>query len=90
MIQDWKHQKTIRDLEKYEINGINIWDSKWEDTGQRVNVKDPLYNQNYTFVIYMIKNSSEDILFLAGEFSNCIWGIYEKENIKAHKETEVQ
>lgn len=75
----WKHKKTIIDGEKYEINGLNIWDFKWEDTGKKINIKDPLYGQKYCFDIYKIQSLNCEFFFAAGEFSNCVWGIYQKE-----------
>ena len=59
----------------------NIWNKEWKNTGEKINVKDPLYNQNYTFEIYEINDNGKTIKFSAGEFSNNIWGIYEPENI---------
>jgi len=66
----WRFEKTVSDGEEYKINGINIWDFKWEETGEKIMIKDPIYGKFYSF----------DILFAAGEFSNCVWGIYLKEN----------
>ncbi|MGV4413293.1 hypothetical protein [Chryseobacterium sp. T1] len=77
----WNFSKTITDNEPYFIQNINIWDKKWNNTGEKINIKDPLYNQNYTFEVYEIENNGKRILFSAGEFSNNIWGIYEPENL---------
>ena len=79
MTTNWIHKKTIIDSEDYEINGLNIWNFNWEDTGEKINITDPLYGQNYTFSIYKIGNKNISVYFAAGEFSNCIWGIYQKE-----------
>ncbi|HOZ75170.1 MAG TPA: hypothetical protein PLI38_07950 [Flavobacterium sp.] len=76
----WIHKKTIFDSEKYEINGINIWDFRWDSTGKKITVKDPLYGQSYSFNIYKIKTANFEITFVAGEFSNCVWGIYQLES----------
>ena len=76
----WRFEKTIVDGEEYKINGINIWDFKWEVTGEKIKIKDPLYGQSYTFNVFKIQNDNIEILFAAGEFSNCIWGIYLKED----------
>lgn len=75
----WKHTKTILDGEKYEINGVNIWSHPWMNTGKTINVKDPLYHQDYTFTIYRIEEVKINIEFASGEFSNSVWGIYERE-----------
>jgi hypothetical protein len=76
----WRFEKIIGDGEEYKINGINIWDFKWEETGEKINIKDPIYSKFYSFDVYKINNDNVDILFAAGEFSNCVWGIYLKEN----------
>ncbi|MFV0159408.1 hypothetical protein OBK24_13285 [Empedobacter falsenii] len=77
----WNFSKTITDNEPYFIQNINIWDKKWNNTGEKINIKDPLYNQNYTFEVFEIENNGTRILFSAGEFSNNVWGIYEPENL---------
>ena len=76
----WKFVKTIVDYEKFEINGINIWDFKWEATDEKIKIKDPLYGQFYTFNVFKIQNKDIEILFVAGEFSNGVYGIYLREN----------
>jgi len=72
----WKFEKTVNDGEEFRIKGINIWDFKWEPTGEKIKIKDPLYGKFYSFEIYKIRNIDVDIFFAAGEFSNCVWGIY--------------
>mgnify|MGYP000554306179 CR=1 FL=1 len=69
-----------------EISGINIWSLKWNTEYEKIIVKDPLYGALKTFNKYWIKNDNEIIEFVAGEFSNCIWGIYLKSDlIKKHE-----
>ena len=75
----WRFKKTVSDGEEYKINGINIWDFKWEETGEKIKIQDPIYPKFYSFDVYKIHNGNVDILFAAGEFSNCVWGIYLKE-----------
>ena len=86
----WNFSKTITDNEPYFIQNINIWDKEWNNTGEKINIKDPLYNQNYTFEVYEIINNGKKILFSAGEFSNNIWGIYEPENLKSRNKISVR
>jgi hypothetical protein len=76
----WEHIKTIVDGEQFDINGLNIWDSDWKDTGERIQVKDPLYGQDFTFSVYEIIKGQTTAKFATGEFSNCVWGIYLKKN----------
>jgi hypothetical protein len=79
-MKNWKHAKTILDGEQYKIKGINIWDHPWINTGEQMKLKDPIYNQDFSFAIYQIEEGKTIIEFAAGEFSNGVWGIYEKEN----------
>lgn len=76
MSENWKHIKTIIDSEPFEINGFNIWDFNWKETGQSIKIKDPNYGKDYVFEIFEISNNKETVRFAAGEFSNCVWGIY--------------
>lgn len=74
--QKWEHIKTIIDGELFNINGCNIWDFQWNDTGERIQIKDPHYGQAFTFSVYQITCGQTTVRFAAGEFSNCVWGIY--------------
>jgi hypothetical protein len=74
---NWKYIATVVDGDRFEIGGLNIWNNKWTDTGERVDVKDPLYGQEYTFPVYVIISGDKQAKFAAGEFSNCVWGIYQ-------------
>lgn len=65
-------------VKRIKIYGINIWDFKWEETGEKIRVKDPVYGQFYSFDVCKIHNNL-DVLFVAGEFSNCVYGIYRQE-----------
>lgn len=73
---NWKHIKTIADSEPFHLDGLNIWDFEWQSTGQSIKIIDPSYGQEFTFNVYQISNDSEEVRFSAGEFSNCVWGIY--------------
>lgn len=78
MSEKWIHINTVTDGEKCDIEGVNIWNSEWNRTGEKIQIKDPLYNQDYNFDVYEIENLNKNIKFAAGEFSNCVWGIYIK------------
>ena len=75
---DWKFYTSVADSQYLEISGINIWSLKWNTEYEKIIVKDPLYGALKTFNRYWIKNDNETIEFVAGEFSNCVWGIYLK------------
>lgn len=76
MVTNWKHIATIADGQKYEIDGLNIWDCKWKFTGEKISVKDSLYGQVHTMNVWEIEDGRKKVKFSAGEFSNCVWGIY--------------
>lgn len=79
MSSNWRHIKTVIDGEKFEINGLNIWDYQWYQTGERITVKDHLYGQNHMMQVFEIKKDKTVVRFAAGEFSNCVWGIYQEQ-----------
>jgi hypothetical protein len=78
MDTNWKHIKTIVDGELCKIEGLNIWDYEWKNTDERVSVKDPLYGQDHTLTVFEISDQNTTVTFAAGEFSNCVWGIYQR------------
>jgi len=80
-MSNWIHKKTVADREKFKINGINVWKHEWTTTGQTIIVKDPLYNQSHKMQVYEIETDTKKIRFAAGEFSNCVWGFYQEENM---------
>ena len=74
----WKFITTIPSNEPFFIEGNNIWDYEWESTDETINVEDPLYKQKCIMDVYKIRVKGKEIVFAAGEFSNCIYGIYQK------------
>ena len=76
---NWIFKKAIIDGEKYEINGYDTWELDWVNTHDSISVKDPIYNRHYMFTVYRLKDTN--VTFAAGEFSNCVWGIYEYDKV---------
>lgn len=76
----WEHVKTVTEGELFTINGLNIWDHEWKDTGERIKIKDPLHAQEFTLSIYEITHDHIKAQFATGEFSNNVWGIYLKKD----------
>jgi hypothetical protein len=74
----WKHKKTISEQGSFEIEGLNIWEHKWIETDEKAIIKDPLYGKDFIFNVYKIIFASASITFVAGEFSNGVWGIYQR------------
>ena len=59
-----------------KLFGVNIFDCQWQETGERVKVIDPLYHDEKSFTLYKVVINGEIHNFVAGEFSNMIWGFY--------------
>ncbi|MCL1858087.1 MAG: barstar family protein [Oscillospiraceae bacterium] len=62
-----------------KLFNINIFDYKWENTRQKINVLDPIYNQKHIMTVYKVNIGKEIFIFAAGEFSNGVYGFYIKE-----------
>jgi hypothetical protein len=75
----WECKSVIFDGEDFFIDGLNIWNHKWELTGETTTVKDPKYKKTFKADIFEIKFNQTQIEFAAVEFSNCVWGIYQSE-----------
>ncbi|ULL16522.1 hypothetical protein DVH26_20000 [Paenibacillus sp. H1-7] len=61
------------------LNGIDIFKKKWNDTGGKAAVIDPIYNVKKYFTVWSVQNDNDEVItFAAGEFSNCVLGIYTK------------
>lgn len=73
---NFNRNAVITDGQRFEINGLNIWEYRWLSTGEKIEVKDPTYGRKYTFTVYEISTDNRVVTFAAGEYSNSIWGIY--------------
>lgn len=67
----WKFHKII-------IDGDNLFQKQWIDTGKKIIVYDPSYNEKHIFPIYEIKEKNKTKEYAIGEFSNSIYGVYVK------------
>ena len=67
---------TVPDGVKFKIKGLNIWTHQWKSTGEKIDVLDPLYGRNHKIEVFEIYKDNMIVKFAAGEFSNCMWGIY--------------
>jgi hypothetical protein len=56
--------------------GVNIFEYEWNNTGESVLLEDPIYHQKFKLPVYNVNIDGETHSFVAGEFSNCIWGFY--------------
>jgi hypothetical protein len=81
---EWDYVGNSFDGESFEIEGIDVWEYTWKQTSEpKAQIKDPSYNQDFSFPVYKIETENKKIKFAAGEFSNCVWGFYLlKDNLK--------
>ncbi len=75
---NWKFYRSIGDGQFLELEGIDIWKVKWNTDYEKIKVKDPHYGVLHSFTKYWLENGNKKIEFVAGEFSNSVWGIYLK------------
>lgn len=74
--EGWKFLCCSVDGQPVKIFGKTIFNENWVNTGDKVLVYDPSYNEPHYFNVYKIIVNNEEKKFVAGEFSNCIWGFY--------------
>lgn len=84
----WKHYKTVVDGEACLVEGVNIWNYEWKNTYEIIAVIDPIYSVKKSFHKFFIELENKNVYFVAGEFSNCIWGIYLKQDFKSTADNE--
>jgi hypothetical protein len=77
-VSGWEFVGAGPDGESRSIGGLDVWEHDWRDTQERAHVKDPRYQQNFTFSVWEIRSGDCIVTFAAGEFSNCLWGFYVK------------
>ena len=79
----WSHAGTCVEGERFEIQGVNVWDHEWTPMRpeEYATVKDPTYGQDYDFTVCEIVVGSQRIVFAAGEFSNSVWGFYVRDRV---------
>lgn len=72
----WTFLGATPDSQKFQIEGVDVWQHQWHDTKDRADVEDPLYHQKFCFHVYEIVVGGKSVRFAAGEFSACMWGFY--------------
>ena len=90
MNNEWKHFKTVSDGEYCEIEGINIWDYEWKSDYETIILKAPLYGESKSLNRFWIELLNKKVEFVAGEFSNCVWGIYTKTHLQTKKRIDLK
>lgn len=62
----------------FELEGVDVW-RNWVITGERAEIRDPLYHwQEYNFPVYTMTDGKKTVEFAAGEFSNNVWGFFQR------------
>ncbi len=64
---------TVIESETYEINGLNIWDREWKQTGQRVSINHN--GQSVLLPVYEVASKGKVTRFVAFELSNNVWRV---------------
>jgi hypothetical protein len=79
-IESWADEMSWRIVgrsvegEPFLIDGLNIWESKWEGmTSDTVEVFDPTYRETYRLHRYQIRQADRILVFAAGETSANVW-----------------
>jgi hypothetical protein len=76
-METWQHIKTHCEGNQLTIDGHNASDDIWIPKNEFLKVLDPLREEEFKAQVFTLKNN-ENIEFAATEFSNCVWGIYQK------------
>ena len=77
--KEWICKGVIYDGEEFIIDELNIWNHTWQSTGKTVKVKDPTYKKIFKGDVFKIEFNETKFDFVAVEFSNFVWGIYQNE-----------
>lgn len=72
----WKYLTSGTALRPIRIDGVNVWEHKWQGSGRKADVVDPIYGQRFVFEVWSVTAGQQSVQFAAGEFSNGVWGFY--------------
>lgn len=61
------------------LGGADAWSAPWSPVGDSLTVPHP-HNpeQRHRFTQYSVKTSVGEVVFAAGEYSNGVWGFFER------------
>ena len=67
-------------MTEYGWAKVSAWDAEWTRLGQTLVVPHPQYpSQRHRFDQYSVKDSKDEVVvFAAGEYSNGVWGFFER------------
>lgn len=73
----WRYLGQSEEGGPFAIDGIDVWRHAWEAVADaKASVRDPIYDQPFTFPVYRTTLGPRTLTFAAGEFSPCVWGFY--------------
>jgi hypothetical protein len=75
---EWIHIGTSIEGQIFKIDEVDLWGHNWINLNEKTKIHETTYNQDFDFPIYKIETNSKTILFAAGEFSNGVFGFYQK------------
>lgn len=62
---------------RFCIEGINVFDNKWQSLGKCEIVLDPYDKRPYSFSVYQVVAGTKTLTFAAGWFRDDQWGFYQ-------------
>ena len=75
----WSSVHTRVEGEPALLDGVDVWKHEWQQVpGEVATVIDPLHGQQYRFGVFRIREAGRVIEFAAGEFSNSVWGFFQR------------
>jgi hypothetical protein len=61
------------------LDGVDVWQAPWTGTGSKVTVPHPQYpEQRHGVDEYRVDTPSGLVTFAAGEYSNGVWGFFQR------------
>jgi hypothetical protein len=74
---NWIALGIVTEGSRVELNGVNLWDLNWKNTGQDVDLPHPQYlNQIHSFRICEGIYAKKIIRFAVAEVSNAVYAFY--------------
>lgn len=65
------------DGRRFCIDGVDVFDNKWQALGECDIVFDPDDKKPYSFSVYKIETPAKTVVFTAGKFRDEMWGFFQ-------------
>jgi hypothetical protein len=73
----WEQAHIGREDDPFEIEGVSVWDARWQSTCEAVELPHPSYpNQRHRFSIYELESDGVLRRMAIAELSASVYGIY--------------